>query len=43
MLFKSLLVRRLEMDGSLSWRDIEGLKYVYMNHVSSLYARVRRD
>lgn len=33
MLFKSLLVRRLEADGSLSWRDIEDLKYVYMNHI----------
>lgn len=33
MLFKSLLVRRLEADGSLSWGDIEDLKYIYMNHI----------
>lgn len=33
MLFKSLLVRRLEMSGSLSQRDIEDFKYIYMNHI----------
>ena len=33
MPFKSLLVRRLETSGSLSWRDIEDLKYIYMNHI----------
>lgn len=33
MQFKSLLVRRLETSGSLSWRDIEDLKYIYMNHI----------
>lgn len=33
MLFKSLLVRRLEMSGSLSQRDIEDFKYIYTNHI----------